>query len=435
MTGYFSMGVFCARVLPDKSFKVFGRTIELNPGPFNVKEHTIITMMTAAGSAYSYAIDILLAQEVFYHQHFKWGFQIMLILSTQAMGFGVAGVARRFLVWPSSMVWPATLVTSTVMHSLHDHKPADPSQTNGWQIGRYKFFLIVCGATFVWQWVPEVFAQFLQLFLFATWIAPNNVVVNQIFGGNTGLGILPITFDWSIVSGFLGSPLQFPGFSLLNVAFGLLICTLGTVGLAYGGPDYYKYLPLSANENFDRYGQQYNVSRILTPEYEVNETAYKEYSPLLIGATFSLSYGMGFASLISTIMHVVMFYGGDIWKRAWNRRYDEPDVHMKLMRKYKEAPEWWFLAIFIVSFAFGMIASVVWATHLPWWAYIVTILIAVVFYIPIGIVQAITNNQTGLNLITEMIFGYMYVSPSCCHADSSKHANPVIAGCPVVPLP
>lgn len=65
------IGVGWARFLPAKTFKLFGRSIELNPGPFNVKEHTIITMMTAAGSSLSYAIDILLAQEIFYKQEFR----------------------------------------------------------------------------------------------------------------------------------------------------------------------------------------------------------------------------------------------------------------------------------------------------------------------------------------------------------------------------
>jgi len=51
---------------------VFGREICLNPDRnFNMKEHVIITMMTAAGAGTSYAIDILLAQEVFYQQYFR----------------------------------------------------------------------------------------------------------------------------------------------------------------------------------------------------------------------------------------------------------------------------------------------------------------------------------------------------------------------------
>ena len=403
----YPLGCGWAKSFPKWEWTMFGKRFELNPGPFNMKEHTVITMMTAAGAVASYAIDILLAQEIFYHQFFRWGFQILLMLSTQAMGFGLAGVSRRFLVWPSAMVWPATLITTTVIHSLHNHAPSDPALTNGWSIGRYKFFLMIAGITFLYEWIPQVFAIFLQVFTFACWIAPNNVVVNQIFGGQTGLGLLPISFDWSVISGFLGSPLQTPAFAIANVGAGIIFMMLGIVGLAYAGPEYYRYLPLSANRNFDRYAMPYNTSKILTPDFTVNETAYKAYSPILLGPAFSLGYGMGFATLISTVVHVALFYGADIWNRARNARYEEADVHLKLMRKYKEAPEWWFASIFAVSFAFGMIASQVWETHLPWWAYIICILIPIFFIIPIGVVQAITNQQTGLNIITEMIFGYM----------------------------
>ncbi|KAG5931379.1 hypothetical protein E4U53_001803 [Claviceps sorghi] len=425
----YPLGVGLANVLPNKEHHVLGFTFNLNPGPFNVKEHTIITMMTAAGSSFSYAIDILLAQEVFYQQRFGWGFQILLVVSTQAMGFGVAGIARRYLVWPSSMVWPANLVTCTIMYSLHKHMPSDMSRTNGWKISRYRFFLLVSLSAFVYHWIPEVFAQFLSIFTFACWVAPQNVVVNQLFGAYTGLGLIPITFDWMTVSSWLNSPLQTPLFAIVNVGFGFVICILGSIGLAYAGPEYYKYLPLSdakrehgvsvrflllrrailrsANRNWDRYAKAYNTSRILTAEYTVNETAYEEYSPILLGATFSLSYCMSFATLASTIAHCALFYGGDIWRRARRYKSEEADVHMKLMRKYREAPEWWFATVFAISFAFGMISSQVWKTHLPWWAYLLCIIIALVFFIPVGIVQAVTNQQPGLNIITEMIIGYM----------------------------
>ena len=65
------MGIGWAKVMPTRTFTVFGKSFSLNPGPFNMKEHTIITMMTAAGATSSYAIDILLAQEVFYSQFFQ----------------------------------------------------------------------------------------------------------------------------------------------------------------------------------------------------------------------------------------------------------------------------------------------------------------------------------------------------------------------------
>lgn len=394
--------------MPNWKFRLFGQHLEFNPvTPFNMKEHTIIVIMTAAGSALSYALDILLAQEIFYKQHFGWGFQILLILSTQAMGFGLAGIMRRFLVWPAAMVWPATLIFTTVMNTLHDHSPADPSLANGWKIGRYKFFLVVAAATFFYEWIPQVMATFLQVFTFATWIAPDNVLVNQLLGGQTGVGLIPISFDWATISGFLLSPLQTPAFAIFNVGMGIILMMLGSIGLAYGGPDFYKYLPISANGNFDHFGNPYNTSRILNPDFTFNQTKYEAYSPLMLGPAFSLTYGMSFAALASTVVHVALFYGKDVWNRARTATYEEADVHLKMMRKYREAPEWWFATVFLISFAFGMIASQHWETHLTWWAYIICVLIGVVLILPVGVIQAVTNQQTGLNVITELIIGYM----------------------------
>jgi Na+/pantothenate symporter len=150
---------------------------------------------------------------------------------------------------------------------------------------------------------------------------------------------------------------------------------------------------ISANSNFDHFGQSYNVTRILTSDYQFNETAYQEYSPLFLGPAFSFTYGLSFATLISTVVHVGLFYGTDIWRRAKSANDETPDVHLKLMRRYKEAPEWWFLATFLICFGFGMITSQVWPTHLTWWAYIICILIGTVLILPVG---KLSKNGRGL---------------------------------------
>lgn len=149
---------------------------------------------------------------------------------------------------------------NSLKYRLHDHSPTDPSRTNGWRIGRYKFFLIVSACTFCYEWIPQVIAQFLQLFLFACWIAPNNVLVNQLLGGQTGVGLIPVSFDWSVISGFLSSPLQTPAFAHFNVGLGILVMMLGSVCLAYAGPEFYRYLPISENASYDNTGHAYNVS-------------------------------------------------------------------------------------------------------------------------------------------------------------------------------
>jgi hypothetical protein len=42
-----------------------------------------------------------------------------------------------------------------------------------------------------------------------------------------------------------------------------------------------------------------------------------------------------------------------------------------------------------------------------WWAVLLALGISFAFSLPIGIIQAITNTQIGLNVLTEFIFGYI----------------------------
>jgi OPT family oligopeptide transporter len=76
-------------------------------------------------------------------------------------------------------------------------------------------------------------------------------------------------------------------------------------------------------------------------------------------------------------------------------------------------------------FVFGIVAIEVWDTQFPIWAFVFALVIcasigpsfeyllllttlssAFVYVIPIGVIQAITNNEVGLNVITELIIGY-----------------------------
>src|SRR5690606_16950973 len=45
---------------------------------------------------------------------------------------------------------------------------------------------------------------------------------------------------------------------------------------------------------------------------------------------------------------------------------------------------------------------------MPWWAVFLAMGIAMFFVLPVGIVQAVTNQQPGLNIITEYVIGYIY---------------------------
>lgn len=46
--------------------------MELNPGPFTIKEHVLVTIMATVGAQSAYATDVVAVQKVFYHQ--QWSF-------------------------------------------------------------------------------------------------------------------------------------------------------------------------------------------------------------------------------------------------------------------------------------------------------------------------------------------------------------------------
>lgn len=105
----------------------------------------------------------------------------------------------------------------------------------------------------------------------------------------------------------------------------------------------------SANSAFDRYAEPYNVANVLTKDFTLDEDLYREYSPLIIGPIFVMAYAMSFAALTSIIFHIALYNGAEIWQRAKLAKNQDADIHLKLMNKYKEAPEWWFMGVFLIS--------------------------------------------------------------------------------------
>lgn len=55
----------------------------------------------------------------------------------------------------------------------------------------------------------------------------------------------------------------------------------------------------------------------------------------------------------------------------------------------------------------GFITVLAYPTNMTWWSFLLAVLISFLFALPIGIIQAVTNNQIGLNVLTEFIYGYI----------------------------
>ncbi|KAF4623380.1 hypothetical protein D9613_001379 [Agrocybe pediades] len=396
----FPVGRAAAAWLPN--WKIFG--VPINPGPFTVKEHVLITIMGSVGAGSAYATDIIAVQRVYYNQVYNFSYQWFVVMSTQLIGFSIGGVARRFLVAPPSMIWPANLVNCALFNTLHSQQYAGMGNRGG--ISRERFFTYAFLASFVWYFFPGYLFQALSYFSWVTWIKPDDPVIGGLFGYIHGMGMSVFTFDWAQIA-YIGSPLATPWWAEANIFAGFVFFFwFLTPVLHYTNTWFGEYMPISSRTSYDNTFKTYNVTRILNPDSTINLEAYHNYSPLYLSTTFAISYGLSFASITATLMHALLYFRKQIWTQARRSLHEQPDIHARLMSRYPQVPEWWYLIIFVSMFALGIISIEVWPTEMPVWAFVLALCIAFTYVIPIGMIQAITNQQVGLNVITELIIGY-----------------------------
>ncbi|KAF2473496.1 OPT-domain-containing protein [Lindgomyces ingoldianus] len=418
-------------------------------GHWNEKEHCCVYISSNVSFGFAFATDVIVEQTKFYHQDLGVTYQILLTLSTQILGYALAGLTRQFLVRPSGMIWPSTLVSTAMFTALHkdQNKPAD-----GWTVSRSRFFVLVFSGSAAFYFLPGLLMPALSYFSVITWFAPRNVVVANLFGIASGLGLFPLTFDWAQIA-YIGSPLVTPFWAALNIVGGLvLVMWIMAPLMYYANVMFSSYMPILSAAVFDNRGKPYDVSKILTDNFMFDKEAYQNYSRVFLPITYVLSYALQFAALTALISHTALWHGKDIW-RQWRRSWAEvrrrpsaayeplssgperngfatsarlrrtsitasepeledllnvEDVHNRLMRRYDDVPIFWYIMTGVSMTAIGIFVVEYYPIHLPWYGLLLALSIGATLFIPIGIVMAITNQQSSLYLICQLICGVAF---------------------------
>jgi OPT family oligopeptide transporter len=165
-------------------------------------------------------------------------------------------------------------------------------------------------------------------------------------------------------------------------------------------------MPMSIFSAFDNTGAPYNLTAVITNN-TFDLAKYEQYSPMFLPITYAVSYGTIFATYTAVVVHTFLWYRHDIIRQLRRSLKDETDIHAHLMSKYPEAPRWWYIALGVFSFVVGVIGNEICHTGLPIWAFLVSLIFAMLFVVPLGIIQAITNQQIYLHVMSELIMGYM----------------------------
>ncbi|BFZ56047.1 hypothetical protein PYCC9005_003089 [Savitreella phatthalungensis] len=429
-------GKLLEKTLPTRRWQI-GRshTFTLNPGPFNAKEQMLITVFANVSFATAYASYVIIVQrnDYFYGQDWasSWVYMILLTLSSQVIGYGLAGLARDALVWNRKAVWPTALAVVALNRSFHARE--NPS-ANGWRVSKLRFFTYVFIASFVYFILgPGYLIQAMSMFNWMTWTAPTNVNLAAMTGGITGLGINPLpSFDWNMAAGLM-DPIISPWGALVNVYAGMLfVGVLVIPALWYRNTWSSAYLPINSNKPFDNLGKRYDVRRILDARGRLDKTAYETYSPVYLSAANAILYGAYFAIYPAVIIHAALYQGRPIkeafvglfsWVPALRRRglgmsapaeshesevrmEDRDDVHRKLMSVYEEVPHWWYGGVLVVGFFMAIAMIAAYPTDMPVWGLFFALGLGVVFLIPTGLIAAVSSIEIGLNVISELIVGF-----------------------------
>jgi OPT family oligopeptide transporter len=419
-------GHFLADYLPAWTVKLpFGCSFNLNPAPWSIKEHVLVTLTAASGATYNLAYTPISMAELYYDTRIHPAVAIFFMLAIVWVGYAIAAIARTMLLWEPEYIWPQALMQTTLFETFR--KQDRQSRLAKRQM--IVFFSCLVGMT-LWQFLPEYVFPMTSSLAFLCWVAPKNPVANFIGSGLGGMGFMNLSLDWSNIN-WNGSSILITPFwtqTILFLAFALN-CWVLLPAAKWGKLGSYKH-GLMSNSLLTANGTKYPTLEIINPDFSLNHTAYEEHGPVFMGLQNIWATFFNYAKLPSAFVWMATFGASSIIatlkknklaRRARNEtaKHGSTDtttsnIHHQytdrlnvLQRSYKEVPTWWFTLLFIVGAV--IIFAIVGAGQLfvPVWTVVVGLATGVVVVVPLGYLYAISNYQVAIGDFNELMYGYM----------------------------
>ncbi|KAI0071556.1 OPT oligopeptide transporter [Panus rudis PR-1116 ss-1] len=344
----------------------------LNPGPFNIKEHVAIIIMSSTAASSATAIQVISVQDLYYNNKMNAGVAIFTLIGSQLLGYGYAGLLSDVLVKPTKCFWPKTISTANLFQALH----YDNQMTSK----RVRLFWTVFAVMFCWEIVPQwIFPLLTGVSIFC--LANNHsTVFRNVFGGasnNEGMGLLAWCFDWNLIG---STCLYNPIWLQINQDIGIFFTYILMSAVYYGNLWNGKQFPFMSQALFAADGSQYNQTALLT-DGRFDPQKYAQLGPAYFSATNALYLITSNLSLGAVVTHVALWHWNDLKPfvqslNPWNKI---PWVHYEKMKAYKPIPRWWFFLVLLAAYAIAQATNYTGHSGLPWWAMTVLAIISFIF--------------------------------------------------------
>lgn len=432
----FVLGEAMSNFIPRKGFLKY-----LNPFPFNKKEHVLITIMASAAANCALAIEVLAVQKLWYkNSTVNKAVAIFITLASQLLGYGLCGLLRNSLLYPTEMFYPNIIAQVSTIHTLHNDKQKTKKQL--------KWFYYCFIAMLLFEIVPEwMFPLLIGFSPVCLSHAGRNPTISRIFGGtnnNEGLGFFSFCFDWNYIAS-TANPMVQPLVAIGNNIAGYLLCIVVFCGVYYGNVWKAKNFPFMSQELFYEDSSPgnyliYNQSLILDSENRLDHAALKEQGIPYMSATYVVYLLATNLSVASTFTYMYLFHREKLavsmgwvksivpmlknWKsylKFWepsniDQRLDENgeireicnDPHFKEYLKYPDVPHWWYFATLGIAFIVSLVCIYEGNTGLPWWMLVIAIIIAFCLTLMLGGLVAIFGfGGTQMQTVCQLIGAYI----------------------------
>ncbi|TPX75856.1 hypothetical protein CcCBS67573_g02877 [Chytriomyces confervae] len=394
-------GLFLSKVLPVGM---------LNPGPFTKKELALIVICASTGAKGVASTLIIGAKDLYFNQKYSYFDAIILVLTTQFIGYGAVGLFRTILVYPRRAFYPTALSGVSLFETLFAADLNDKA---------FKLFWMATAGLFFWTFLPQYIAPTLIGISVFCLSNQNSPLFTQLFGGvnnNEGLGIGSISLDWNNIG---DDGLVFPWVTQVNQMAGMIGCVTVIPILYYSDVWKAKSFPFMAQGLYQANGKKYNQTRILSND-ALDEAKYAAYGQPYYSTSWAFNTMMQNMSVTAGIVHVALWHGKDIIagvKAVFAKKADgiqtiqegelaEVDDSYHLTSVHPEVPLWWYGALMIVSLGLGFYICVK-DDSLPWWAFLLTVFIALIFIIVSGLLAAFTGFSPPFKTFLQLIGGFL----------------------------
>ena len=238
-------------------------------------------------------------------------------------------------------------------------------------------------------------------------LADSRPFVAQFGSSMNGGGMFMLSFDWSSTVAF--GPLVSPLWSTMNVLGScVMLGWIITPLLVYYNIWDAKLFPAYSTAVYTANGSIFDYNSSLDPlTLAIKPDA--QVPELRFAPGRLMVYFFGFATITSLLSQFFLYYSPFLVSLFKNKEAKENDVHVRLMEEYSEVPKWWYgiLAIITVGGCMIITLSNRLVFELDFWAMPLALMLTLIFSIPNGIILAISNQAIGLNILSQLIMGYL----------------------------